>query len=372
MSVLQPRLGFCCKFIPEDGDAEALRRMNAVTVTMAYLARVGPAVAFDKLSATVAHNMEALRNQIAYVSKRPLLERLLRITSTLLPGYTHRSCQSFYRDADLRRLIERGLAAAGKVAQAGGVRLSMHPSQFCVLATTSEPAAQNALGELEYHAEVMALMGFGGGWHPHGAHINVHGGARAPGIEGFRANFARLSETARNLVTVENDEVSYSLDDLLPLAGLLPIVLDLHHHWIASRGEYIRPDDPRIAHIIASWRGVRPVSHISVSREDLLPEHDIFVRPDFAALTAAGIKTKDLRAHSDLMWNEAINDLVADHLVRTDFEVEAKSKNIASEGLARHVERRRGMRAESPLAACGESALRRSAQGEPRITSGVN
>src|SRR4051794_18375297 len=28
----QPRLGFCCKFIPEDGDTEALRRMNAVTV----------------------------------------------------------------------------------------------------------------------------------------------------------------------------------------------------------------------------------------------------------------------------------------------------------------------------------------------------
>ncbi len=365
MSVLQPRLGFCCKFIPEDGDAEAARRMNAVTVTMAHLARLGPFAAFDKLSAAVGHNLQALQNQIDHVAQRPSLERLLRITSTLLPGYTHPSCQSFYRDADLRRLIERGLAAAGEVAQAGGVRLSMHPSQFCVLATTSEPAAQNALGELEYHAEVMALMGFGGGWHPHGAHINVHGGARAPGIEGFRANFARLSETARNLVTVENDEVSYSLDELLPLAGLLPIVLDLHHHWIASRGEYIRPDDPRIAHIIASWRGVRPVSHISVSREDLLPEHDIFVRPDFAALTAAGIKPKDLRAHSDLMWNEAINDLVADHLVWTDFEVEAKSKNIASEGLARHVERRRGCARNRFSPRVGRGPCADQTQGEP-------
>ena len=336
----QPRLGFCCKFIPEDGDAEALRRMNAVTVTMAYLARVGSAAAFDKLSATVAHNMEALRNQIAYVAKRPLLERLLRVVSSLLPGYTHPSCQDFYRDADLRARIERGLAAAGEEARAGGVRLSMHPSQFCVLATASDSAAQNALSELEYHAEVMALMGYGGGWHPHGAHINVHGGARAPGVEGFRANFARLSETARNLVTVENDEVSYGLDDLLPLGDTLPIVLDIYHHWIASRGEYIRPDDSRIAVIKASWRGVRPVGHVSQPREELLPDHDIYALPDFAALTASGIKAKDLRAHSDLMWNEAVNDLVADHLVWTDFEVEAKFKNIASEGLARHVERR--------------------------------
>src|SRR5215212_5165135 len=344
MSEPHPRIGFCCKFIPENGDAEALRRMNAVTVTMAYLARLGPAAAFDKVSATVAHNIDSLRNQIAHVARRPPLERLLRVVSSLLPGYTHPSCQDFYRDADLRTLIERSLAAAGEDAREGGVRLSMHPSQFCVLATASESAAQNALGELEYHSEMMSLMGYGDGWHSHGAHINVHGGARAPGIAGFRVNFARLSETARNLVTVENDEVSYGLDDLLPLGDTLPIVLDLHHHWIASRGEYFRPDDPRIAHIIASWRGVRPVSHISVSREDLLPDHDIFALPDFAALTASGVQARDQRAHSDLMWNEAANDLVADHLVWTDFEVEAKFKNIASEGLARHVEQRRERR----------------------------
>jgi UV DNA damage repair endonuclease len=158
------------------------------------------------------------------------------------------------------------------------------------------------------------------------------------GAEGFRAGLARLSETARNLITVENDEVSYGLDDLLPLVDSLPVVLDLHHHWIASRGEYIEPEDPRIARIKESWRGVRPLSHVSVSREDLLAGHDIDVRPDFTALVTAGIKPKDLRAHSDLMWNEAVNDLVARHMTWSDFEVEAKLKNIASEGLARHVE----------------------------------
>jgi UV DNA damage endonuclease len=134
--------------------------------------------------------------------------------------------------------------------------------------------------------------------------------------------------------------VSYGIDDLLPLADDLPIVLDLHHHWVASRGEYIEPDNPRVDRIVASWRGVRPISHVSVSREDLLADHDVQVRPEFAALVARGIKPKDLRAHSDLMWNEAVNDLVASHLAWSDFEVEAKSKNLASAGLARHVERR--------------------------------
>jgi hypothetical protein len=46
------------------------------------------------------------------------------------------------------------------------------------------------------------------------------------------------------------------------------------------------------------------------------------------------------------LWNEAVNDLVADHLAWSDFEVEAKLKNVASERLARHVEQRCGRDAD--------------------------
>jgi len=331
------RLGFCCKFIPTDGDAAEAKRMNITIVTMAYLGRLGPAAAYDKIAAVVAHNLEAVRAQIEWVARRPPQERLLRLASQIFPGYTHPNARDFYRDGDLRRLIEESLADAGRFARAADVRLSMHPGQFCVLSTLSESALANALEEVEYHTEVMGLMGYAGGWHPHGAHINIHGGARAPGVEGFRVGLAKTSEAARNLLTVENDETSYGLDDLLALADTLPIVLDLHHHWIASRGQYIEPDDPRIARVIESWRGVRPISHISVSREDLLVGHDAVARPDFAALLEAGITAKDLRAHSDMMWNAGVNDLVGRHLSWSDFEIEAKFKNLASEGIAAHI-----------------------------------
>jgi len=39
------------------------------------------------------------------------------------------------------------------------------------------------------------------------------------------------------------------------------------------------------------------------------------------------------------MWNEAVNALVAEHLGWADFEIEAKLKNLASQALARRVER---------------------------------
>lgn len=334
-----PRIGFCCKFLPESGGADAARRMNTTSVTMAYLGRLDRKAAYDKLVAAIAHNLGAVTRQIAYVASRPKLERLHRLSSDLLPGYTHPSCQSFYKDQDLRHLIETELAAAGQYAREHGVRLSMHPGQFCVIASRNPSAVANGVAEFEYHVDVMRYMGYGNGWHPHGAHINIHGGARAVGTEGIREGLARLSEAARNLITIENDETSFSLHDLLPLADAVPLVLDLHHHWIRSEGEYVEPDDPRIATIIASWRGVRPLSHISVSREDLLTDHDIHALPDYRALIRSGLKPKDLRGHSNLMWNLAVNDLVARHLAWSDFEVEAKRKNIASEGLARHVGR---------------------------------
>ncbi|HEV7874376.1 MAG TPA: UV damage endonuclease UvsE [Enterovirga sp.] len=340
METVQPRLAFCCKFMSEDGDADTVRRMNATTVTMAHLARLGPIAGRDKLLAVVGHNLEAVRRQILWVAARPSIERALRILSDILPAYNHPLWRAVYREPDMRDLVESGLAAAGKAAREGGVRLSTHPDQFCVLGTLKEGALANSVAELEYHADMMEMMGLAGGWHPEGAHVNVHGGAKAAGIEGFRAGFARLSRRAKNLVTVENDEVSYGLDDLLPLADTLPIVLDLHHHWIASRGEYLEPDDPRIARVAESWRGVRPMSHISVSREDLLVGHDTATLPNLALLVAAGIKPHHLRGHSNLMWNEGINDLVARHLAWSDFEVEAKHKNLATTALARFVERR--------------------------------
>lgn len=335
----QPRIGFCCKYVPQDGNSEVARAFNVTTVTMSYLARLAPKAAYDKLAFIVAHNLKAFRHQIEYVASRPQRERLHRLSSGLLPGYTYPSCEAFYKDQDLRRMIESSLAEMGDFARARGVRLSMHPGQFCVIASNSESALRNGIAEFEYHAEIMTLMGYGSAWHQDGAHINIHGGARAVGAEGLRQGLSRLSQQARNLVTFENDEVSYGLDDLLPLSDTVPLVLDIHHHWIQSCGEYIEPDDPRIARVIASWRGVRPLSHVSVSREEYIPNIETNVRPNFRALLESGVKAKDLRAHSDLLWNEAINELVAQHLAWTDFEVEAKLKNLASEGLAHSLER---------------------------------
>jgi UV DNA damage repair endonuclease len=333
-----PRLGFCCRFVPPDGDRETKRRMNLTSTTIAALSRRERTEAFARLLEIVRHNMGALEALLAWVVARPPLERLLRIESGVLPAYTHELARWMYREPAMREVVEGGLARAGAIARQADIRLSMHPGQFCVLATTSGTALRNCIEELEYHAEVMAMLGFAGGWHPAGAHINIHGGAKAAGLEAFRHGLELLSVDARGLLTVENDEDAYGLDDLLSLADALPLVVDLYHHWIASTGEYLQPDDPRLTQVRESWRGIRPVAHLSQPREDLIAPHPSDARPDYAALVARSIKRRDLHAHSDTMWNDAVNAWAVGHLAWADLEVEAKLKNLASARLAATVE----------------------------------
>lgn len=329
------RIAWCCKWLPPQGeDAVAMEALNLRSTTATALAKLSPAEATARLLFLVRANLAALQAQIGYAAGRPLIERALRIGSNLLPLYTHPAARPRYDEPILRETIELGLGSAGRLARHAAVRLSMHPGQFTVLATESESTLRSTIEEIEYHTEIMRLLGLAGSWHPDGAHINVHGGARGPGIEGFRAGFAKLSEDARNLLTVENDEIAYGLGDLLPLADTLPIVLDLHHHWVHSEGAHIWPDDPRIRLIKESWRGVRPVAHISAPRQELMPDWPMDVLPDFAQLNAMGVSARELRAHSDTLWSHAIITWAAEHLSWADLEIEAKHKNIASADFA--------------------------------------
>ena len=329
------RFGWCCQYIPPDGDAQAAKRLNPGTVTIATLTKLSGASRTEKLVDVLRRNLGALLAQLDVVAAAPPWRRLLRVNSGLLPAYTHAIGRPLYAEPAVRALVEGNLARAGAKARAAGIRIGLHPDQFCVLSSPDPKVLTNAVDELEYHADILRMMGLAGGWHPGGAHVNIHGGGRAHGVEGFRRGLATLSQDARDLVTVENDEVSFGLDDLLPLADSVPIVLDVHHHWIHSGGEYIDPDDPRIAVVRQSWRGVRPVAHVSVSRENLLDGHDPDAAPDYAALTAAGLRPRDLRAHSERMWNRAVNAQVGRHLAWADFEIEAKAKNLAVDDLER-------------------------------------
>ncbi len=157
---------------------------------------------------------------------------------------------------------------------------------------------------------------------------NVHISGRK-GPAGIKDALKRLSPEARNTITIENDENSWGLEASLELADDLALVLDIHHHWVKT-GEYIEANDDRIKRIIESWRGLRPAMHYSVSREDVLTTHDVNTKPVMSVLLENNHKKQQLRAHSDYMWNNAVNEWALSHWEWADIMVEAKCKNLAS------------------------------------------
>jgi UV DNA damage endonuclease len=157
---------------------------------------------------------------------------------------------------------------------------------------------------------------------------NVHiGGKQGP--EGIKRAFKRLSREAQNTLTIENAEFSWGIDASLELVDTCALVLDVHHHLIFSK-EYILPTDARVKRIIDSWRGVRPVMHYSLSKEDVLTNYcDANSLPNVETLMQQGITRSKLRAHSDYYWNHAANKWAASFMPHFDLMLEAKQKNLA-------------------------------------------
>jgi UV DNA damage repair endonuclease len=156
------------------------------------------------------------------------------------------------------------------------------------------------------------------------------------GPAGIRQALARMTPEARNTLTIENDEMTWGIEDSLELVDDCALVLDIHHHWIKT-GEYIENTDDRVKRVIESWRGLRPACHFSVSREDLLVGHCRDTRPDLNALLETGYKKGKLRAHSDFYWNKSVNEWALSFNNDFDIMCESKGKNLASFALAKSI-----------------------------------
>lgn len=251
---------------------------------------------------------------------------MVRLSSDILPVYTEPSWQFFYGLSDVRAYCERAFKQVGDVARARGVRLSFHPGQFTVLASDSPDIVNRSIEEFEYHADMARWMGYGKSFQDF--KINVHISGRQ-GPAGIRSAYNRLSPEARNCITIENEENAWGLDDCLELSDILPIVLDIHHHWVRE-GEYLAVTEERVQRVLDSWRGLRPTLHYSVSRENWLVGHSPDALPCRQSLIESGHKKQKLRAHSDFYWNRAVNEWALSFWDKFDIMCESKGKNLAS------------------------------------------
>jgi UV DNA damage endonuclease len=194
---------------------------------------------------------------------------LFRMSSEIFPFATH---ADYYKEYEVRfeELFGNTLQHLGKLAKKYNQRLTFHPGQFTQLSSDREEVVLNAIREIDFHAEILDRMGCN-----RDSVIVIHGGSKRggkeAGLQRLIENFDRLSPSSQSRLVLENCEMCFTVEDLLPVCNQLqiPLVLDFHHHNINPTKRSL---DDLTEEILHTWniRGIKPKFHISESRPDVL------------------------------------------------------------------------------------------------------
>lgn len=292
-------LGLCCQYIEDYLSPTGLpRQRNAFGERVLQLGRWRRGeYTEDRVRQTYIGNVRSLADTFKRIVD--LGYRCFRFSSNLLP-LADKVPRAWWDNDAVRAELHR----FGRIALDNGVRVTTHPGQFCVLSSDSENTVMNAITELSIHGWMMDAMGLERS--PFYS-INIHGGKRDR-LDNLISGISSLPPEARLRLTLENCEYAYGVLELAEVSRSTgaPVCLDSHHHTFRTGGLELG-DAIELATV--TWRGVRPLQHLSNSEPDCLPAR--------------------LRAHSQYVHHVPPEQLALLLEDKVDVEMEFKMKNIA-------------------------------------------
>ena len=291
------RFGLCCLFVAEP--------VTFRTTTAKALSALSRRDALAKASAVCLHNAQNLL--LAVKTAHRLGIGAFRIMSPLFPRMTHPEVGYRLEDLPQAEDISRNMADVRDFARGHDIRLSFHPDQFVVLSSPHAHVVESSVRELEYQAFLADLTG--------ADVINIHAGGaygdKAAALKRLAAVVRDLPEGVSSRLTLENDDVTYSVRDLLPVCGDLglPLVYDVHHHRCNPDG---LGEAEATTLAAATWKGREQYCHVSSPREGWKnkpkPHADYIDPADFPACWLGRTMTVDVEAKA--------KELAVVHLMR--------------------------------------------------------
>jgi len=303
-------LGICCHYLkeqtkPRSGKVIVVNEMEERTLQLGRY-RAGKYTP-DQIKGTYVNNVTRLAEMLPKI--RATGVKLFRISSALFP-LADQVDRSLWDNPDVRKYLE----VAGNYVKSQGMRVTLHPGQFCVLSSDSDKVVENSFRELAIHGWLFDAMGLD---HSAKYAINIHGG-KSDRSSRLIEQIKSLPDNVRKRLTLENDETCYSLIDLLEVhkeTGV-PITWDSHHHVFNDAGLTM---DEAMSAASETWpAGIRPLQHISNTDPTLV-----------------GGSLSDRRKHSDYIHYVPSVQLQALRDDTVDVEVEAKQKNFSVMKLAK-------------------------------------
>jgi UV DNA damage endonuclease len=180
----------------------------------------------EKMLEIAASNLENLLGILRWNLAHGI--HLFRITSHLIPFGS-----SPINNGSWKVILREKFLEIGDFIKSNQMRVSLHPGQYTVLNSKTKSFFQNALLDLQYHADVLELLGLDGSHK-----IVLHGGAaygdKKRAINILEKRFANLPKIIRNRLALENDERIFNAADIWKICQKTgaPAVLDIFHHQV--------------------------------------------------------------------------------------------------------------------------------------------
>ena len=302
-------LGLVCHFIEEkkkkSGDVEYFNKFEAKTLQLGAYNR--GKYTNELIKNTYLHNVQKTLDVMPLVVKSGI--RLFRLSSNLFPLYDVVSDECWNNDE-----VKTALQKLGRFMVDNDIRVTVHPGQFCVLSSDSDDVVAKSFQELSVHAWLFDEMGL-----ERSAKyaINIHGG-KSNRSSRLIDQIKSLPDSIRLRLTLENDETSYNVIDLLEIYQQTgtPVVFD-SHHFTFNTGDLSMEDAFNAS--LETWpKNIKPLQHLSNTDPKL-------VNGNFM----------DRRKHSDMIHYVPDPQLQALRDDTIDVEVEAKLKNVSIEDMKR-------------------------------------
>ncbi|MEN3013502.1 MAG: UV DNA damage repair endonuclease UvsE [Endomicrobiia bacterium] len=191
---------------------------------------------------------------------------IFRLGSNFIPFASHETFSKSWL-----KIIEKELIYFSYKIKNYNIRITMHPGQFVVLNSPQPEIVEKSLRELEYHFWVLDCLNL-----DKNCIVVVHLGGiygnKEKSLERFANTLAKNKWLTKRLA-VENDDKSFTVEDLLKLKELgLPLVYDHHHNKLNS--SIFSSQD-----VLKTWGDRIPEFHISSSHENS-NEHANYVKLD--------------------------------------------------------------------------------------------
>jgi len=244
---------------------------------------------------------------------------LYRFSSSIVPLATHPEVRWDFTTPFLKEWRE-----IGDLVKRNRLRVSFHPNQFTLFTSPKKTITENAVIDMTYHYQMFEAMGIADL-----GLINIHiGGAygdKAAALSRFYENLTTLPAPIKKVMTLENDDKTYTAEETLKVCEKegIRFVFDYHHH-MANLSE--APLEELLPRIFGTWANVEAVPKVHISS----PKNE-----------------KEFRSHADFVDPEFIMPFV--NLLRelgmdVDFMIEAKAKDQAALKLVEDLSKLRGFK----------------------------